>query len=146
MSADEWIPRPLISSSKEWREQAGRYRLEGSKCKECGEVYFPKRWSCPKCHSMELQEICLKPSGTIVEATIGYGTAIGWEGFYPMQGAIIRLDDGPLIAGEIIGMDGPIKPGTPVKLVIRKIGRDTLGANLYGFKFVPAATGKDSAV
>lgn len=132
---DEWIPRPLLSSSKEWREQSSRYRLQGCKCKKCGEVLFPKRWSCPKCHSFEIEEFQLKPFGSVVEATIGYGIMLGWEGFYPIQGAIVKLDDGPTIASEIIDSPHVIKSGTRVKMVIRKVGKDTLGANLYSYKF-----------
>ena len=75
--------------------------------------------------------------GRVVEATVGYGLMLGWEGYYPMQGAIIKLNDGPRIAAEIIGSDELVKSGTKVKMVIRKIGRDTLGAYIYGYKFTP---------
>ena len=139
---EEWIPKPLICSAKEWREQSGRYRLVGSKCLDCGEIYFPRRWSCEKCHSKKIEEFQLKPFGTVVEATIGYGIMLGWEGYYPTQGAIIKLEDGPRIAAEIIECDEPVKPGTKVRMVTRKIGRDTLGAYIYGYKFIPESARK----
>jgi len=134
---EEWIPKPLICSSKEWREQRSRYQLIGCKCSSCGEIYFPRRWSCGKCHSKKIKEYKLKPLGRVVEATVGYGLMLGWEGYYPMQGAIIKLNDGPRIAAEIIGTDELVKSGTKEKMVIRKIGRDTLGAYIYGYKFTP---------
>lgn len=43
MQANEQIANPIIESTlKDWREQGGLTRLEGSKCKNCGETFFPK--------------------------------------------------------------------------------------------------------
>ncbi len=33
--------------SRHWRLKAQRYRLEGSRCPTCGQLYFPPRPVCP---------------------------------------------------------------------------------------------------
>ena len=35
---------------RHWRLKAQRYRLEGSICPSCGELMFPPRPFCTKCH------------------------------------------------------------------------------------------------
>jgi len=35
---------------RHWRLRAQRYRLEGSTCPICGELIFPPRPICAKCH------------------------------------------------------------------------------------------------
>ncbi|MBN3036896.1 MAG: transcriptional regulator, partial [Candidatus Diapherotrites archaeon] len=32
-----------------WRRASERYRLEGTKCENCGSYFFPPRPMCPKC-------------------------------------------------------------------------------------------------
>ena len=33
----------MSSVAREWREIPGRYNLEGSKCGNCGKIFFPRR-------------------------------------------------------------------------------------------------------
>lgn len=127
----------VICTSREWREQSSRRRLVGCRCKKCKEIYFPRRWACPVCHSNELEDYKLKPRGEVDESSITYGVMDGWEELRPMQGAAIKLEDGPIIAAEIIDAPEELRPGTKVEMVVRKIGRDSLGVRLYGYKFRP---------
>jgi len=36
--------------ARHWRLNAQRYRLEGSMCPVCGQLFFPPRPICPDCH------------------------------------------------------------------------------------------------
>lgn len=131
---NEPISHLSLSTSKDWREQAGHYRLIGSKCSNCGEMYFPQRWACPKCHSNQLEEYHLKPIGEVITSSIIYGVK---EETNPMLQAVIKLQDGPIIAAEIIDANTELEPGSKVEMTLRKTGRNSIGAYLYAYKFRP---------
>ncbi len=40
---------------RHWRLKAQRYRLEGSFCPACGELFFPPRPVCPRCSNKPLR-------------------------------------------------------------------------------------------
>jgi hypothetical protein len=53
---------------RHWRLKAQRYRLQGSICPSCGELMFPPRLVCTKCHCTTRSaraaadfELCLVP-------------------------------------------------------------------------------------
>lgn len=43
--------------SRHWRLKAQRYRLEGSRCKTCGEFTFPPRRVCSHCMGQPLHTV-----------------------------------------------------------------------------------------
>jgi uncharacterized OB-fold protein len=75
-----------------WRERKGRYRLVGSRCKNCRETWWPRRISevCPNCHSREFEEYEFSHDGEI---------------FLHMQDAVPE----PLMVWNAI----PLPPDTP---------------------------------
>lgn len=134
---NEPISHLPLTTSKDWREQAGHYRLVGSKCSKCAEVYFPRRWACPKCHSNQLEEYRLKPLGEVLTSSIIYGVK---EDINPMLQAVIKLQDGPIIAAEVIDASNELEPGSKVEMTLRKIGRNSIGTYLYAYKFRQVGT------
>jgi uncharacterized OB-fold protein len=51
---------------------------------------------------------------------------------------MIRLDDGLHIEAEIVGvLHEQAKPDLRVRLVLRKLRRETNGNQMYGYKFTP---------
>ena len=47
----------MSSVAREWREVPGRYNLKGTKCANCGTIYFPRRDFCPKCRRAGIGKI-----------------------------------------------------------------------------------------
>ena len=47
----------MSSVAREWREVPGRYNLKGTKCTNCGTIYFPRRDFCPKCRRAGIGKI-----------------------------------------------------------------------------------------
>ena len=39
----------MAGVAREWREIPGRYNLKGTKCGNCGKIFFPARSFCPNC-------------------------------------------------------------------------------------------------
>lgn len=134
-----------FSSAVWYRTKAGRYRLEGSRCTSCGELYFPPRLGllCPNCQSRAMEPYACSPTGEIVALAaddLGF-PAMGYDTYLPRQMVIIRLDDGVHIMSEIMDCVDPavLVPGARVRMVLRKHKREDTGAWVYGPRFVLAA-------
>ncbi len=121
-----------------WRRIDERYNLKANKCETCGNVYFPPRIVCPKCRRKgKLKTIYLKGTGKIYSFTEVHSPAVGFEDQVPYVFAIIEMDEGTKITGQIVDVRGKdVKIGDKVKVVFRKIqSEDPEGLIHYGFKF-----------
>ncbi len=105
-----------------WRLQQARYRLIGTRCKKCGDAFFPPRHICPKCRRKgEIEDIRFKGLGEIQTYTIIKAAAEGFEGMAPYTVAIVRLNEGPSVSGQVIGDPRKVKTGRKVRAVFRKL-------------------------
>lgn len=126
-----------MSLAKHWRLQDQRYRLLGVQCEDCGARLFPRRRVCPRCKSQDLQPYQFKGEGKVYSYTVVYDTPAGYEGFAPYVGALVELEEGPLIAAQLTDVDiDQVEIGMPVEMVTRRLrqyGED--GLIVYGYKF-----------
>jgi uncharacterized OB-fold protein len=106
-------------------EYVNSKKLMGSKCKKCGVVDVPPRKLCIKCNSTDTDWIEMSGTGKIAAfSCIGVGTTFMAKKGYSMKKpycfSVIELDEGPMISGQLIGVDelkpDTIKINTPVKL------------------------------
>lgn len=111
--------------------------LLGSKCRECGNVFFPKRAICPACVAEDtLEEVPLGTRGTINSfATVRVAPA----GFAaPYTQALVDLPEGltifSIIVGETSG-SAALEIGAEVELVIGPVSVDESGNEVIGYKF-----------
>jgi uncharacterized OB-fold protein len=146
------FPEPLYRhgvyrTTKMWREQAERYRLVGSHCKSCGQLWWPKRSGvCGKCNSRDLEDHEFKKEGVVTACFIESEQSP----FEPLQGyevygdsrimAIIKLEEGVYVGPtEIVDCPlGEAKEGLRVKMVTRKLRRESNGNWMYGYMWVAA--------
>lgn len=120
-----------------FKEKAGRLRLVGSICPECGEKWFPRRFTCPKCHSRKLEDYQCADTGIVETSwtdTMGF-PCIGYEDIDDRVVAMIKLDDGIHLIGELVETNATVPVGTRVRKVIRLQKRDDTGNLMYGYKF-----------
>jgi len=98
-------------------------KLMGSKCKKCNALYVPPRKLCTACNSTDLEWIEMSGSGKIAAfSCIGVGTTFmvnkGYSMKKPYCFSVIELDEGPMVSGQLIGVDetkpATILIGTPV--------------------------------
>ncbi|WP_455810431.1 Zn-ribbon domain-containing OB-fold protein [Clostridium butyricum] len=138
----EQISNQAIESSlRQWREHGGLHRLEGTKCNDCNNLYYPRRSVCPKCHSLNLSIFKFKGKGTIlnfVKDEIPMISVFGFREHMPKVVCTVKLDEGPVILGELVDLVdiGLITKGEKVKTVIRKQSRTSNTSWRYGYKFV----------
>ena len=100
-------------------------KLMGTKCKKCNAMYVPPRKLCIKCNSTELEWVEMSGKGKIAAfSCIGVGTTFmagkGYSMKKPYCFSVIKLDEGPMVSGQLIGVDETkpetIKIDTPVKV------------------------------
>jgi len=100
-------------------------KLMGSKCKKCGKIFVPPRKLCTKCNSTDLEWVEMSGKGKLAAfSCIGVGTTFMADKGYSMKNpycfSVIKLDEGPMISGQLIGVDESkpetIKIEMPVKL------------------------------
>lgn len=128
------------SVTRGWRERRGRYLLEGTRCKNCGEVHFPRRGVCPICNSRDLESYIHADTGVIHSCDISYvatGVHIGYGENLPRICAEIKLDSGSTVMAEVTETPfDKIVPGARVKMVVRKLHRESNSSWMYGYKFI----------
>jgi uncharacterized OB-fold protein len=128
-----------MSLAKHWRLQDQRYRLTGMLCQDCGAKMLPRRLVCPQCRSRNLELHQFQGEGTVYSYTTVYDAPTGYEGFVPYLGALVRLDEGPLVAAQLTDVEpDEVQMGMPVEMVTRRL-RDfgESGMIVYGYKFRP---------
>jgi uncharacterized OB-fold protein len=125
---------------RHWRERYGRYRIMGTRCKDCGDLHFPRRTVCPKCNQRNLEPYEHPHTGKIATCYISdspWGALLGLGEQVPRVPAVVMLDNGVPILTEIIDADPTtVKPGMRVEMVLRKLRRESNSNWLYGYKFV----------
>ena len=120
-----------------WRLKKSKYMLVGSRCNTCGHVYFPPRVLCNNCRTKGvLRDFQFSGNGVIETYTVIRAPPEGFEREAPYAVAIIRLDEGANISGQIVsGIEG-VEIGKRVRSVFRRITQDGAdGLIHYGMKW-----------
>ncbi|MEM4719972.1 MAG: Zn-ribbon domain-containing OB-fold protein [Candidatus Bilamarchaeaceae archaeon] len=121
-----------------WRRIPERYRLMGTTCETCGQHFFPSRSVCPKCRRKgKIKKVQYSGKGKIYSFTTIYSPPTGFEDQVPYTIAIIELDEGARVLGQIVDTpENKLKIGVRVEQCFRIIQRDDPeGLIHYGFKF-----------
>ena len=126
-----------------WREIPARYNMIGTQCGNCQRKFFPPRTICPDCHRKSvgmMKETTFPEIGEVISFSIVHHAPEAFTLQVPYPIAIIELEDGVRITGQIIDCDtGKVAIGMKVRTVFRKIGFDgQSGIIYYGYKFAPA--------
>lgn len=100
------------------------HKIMGSRCKDNGNLYVPPRPMCPESHSTNMEWAEVKGDGKLRAFTvITVGPTAMVEAGYniknPYCAGIVQLEEGPSVAGQILGVDvskpESIKIGMPLK-------------------------------
>ncbi len=109
---------------KSYLDYLSEKKLMGSKCKDCGVSYVPVRKLCTKCNKANMEWAEMSGKGKVAAfTTITVGTPFFVEKGYnrnkPYCFSVIKLDEGPMVSGQLIGVDESkpetINIGMPVK-------------------------------
>ena len=128
--------------AREWREIPGRYNLKGTKCGNCGKVYFPARSFCPECRraSMgKMEEYYVCRTGKVFSFSVVHEAPEVNNLQKPYVVAMVKTDDNVMITAQLVDVEfDKVEIGMPVRAVLRKLSTDgESGIIRYGYKFVP---------
>jgi uncharacterized OB-fold protein len=115
-------------------------RLLGSRCRACGEHFFPRRVVCARCLARDLADVELGPRGVLYTWTYVY---------YPLFNSR-RADDGGYGVGQVDLPEGPrvqavlrggpedFRVGMPMELELETLREDAEGREVVIHRFRPA--------
>ena len=132
----------MSSVAREWREIPGRYNLKGTKCGNCGTIFFPRRDFCPKCRRAgigKIEEYDVARSGEVYTFSVIYDAPSANNMIKPYAVVMVKTDDGVMVTGQLVDVNiEDVKVGLRVRAVLRKLDADgAAGVIHYGVKFVP---------
>lgn len=111
-------------------------RLSTTRCPRDGELHWPPRTACPKCHSEELEWVDLPDRGHVYAfSAVLAGAPVGMESEVPFAVGLVDLDGAPLrLFGRIEGRPWTeLRIGEPVRVETYDIGD---GRMFYRFRAV----------
>jgi uncharacterized OB-fold protein len=128
-----------MSVARFWRKIPQRYNLVGTQCTTCGSYFFPPRTFCPECRrSGVIVEHRFKGTGEVITHTVVRSASEQFEQMTPYVLAIVQLDEGPRVTGQVVCAPEEVKIGMKVKPVFRRISADgESGVIYYGTKYIP---------
>lgn len=135
-------PLPAVDYLK--LPEGGEPYLEGHRCQVCGACFLGKRNVCSKCGARDqMQAVRLPNSGSLYSYCIVHRSFPGIE--VPYVSAIVDLDDGTAIKGNLINIDADpskIEFGMPVEVVYGDaLGRKDKEGNSYMAYFFQPKSG-----
>lgn len=128
-----------METPRHWRLRGQRYGLVGEVCEHCGAKIFPARDVCPNCEDLAYKPFQFSGRGEVYSFSTVYQAPQGYEEYAPYTVALVKLEEGPLVTGQLTDMKvGDARIGMHVEMVTRKIREESAnGAIIYGYKFRP---------
>jgi uncharacterized OB-fold protein len=129
-----------VSIPSTWRTTAPRYRLAGSKCRSCDELFFPPRSICLKCRAPTDNGFSFSGFGEVLTYTVVNAAPAGFQKETPYVIGIVELEEGPRVTAQIVDIDPKdVSEGLQVQTAFRRYAAppNTKSVITYGYKFVP---------
>lgn len=100
---------------------AGELRIQ--KCNACGELRHPPGPMCPSCHAADRGHVVASGRGTVFSFLVHHAPQLPGKEL-PATLALIELDEGVRMVGEVLGGREQIAIGAPVQVVFERIDDD----------------------
>jgi uncharacterized OB-fold protein len=140
------MSRPVLACPSLLRLDGGRPSLIGSRCADCGEVYFPSAASCTRCLGTRLEPHDLGSSGVLWSWTIQgflpkppYNSGETAETFQPYGVGYVEMACGIKVESRLTLADpASLRIGLPMALTIvpYRVAED--GKRVSTFAFEPS--------
>jgi len=116
-----------------------RPRLLGSRCRSCGEQFFPRRVVCARCLAKDTEDVTLGPRGTLYTWTYVHfplfgGSRADADGYAVGQ---IDLPEGPRVQAVLSGGPEDFRIGMPMELDLETLRESKQGEDVVIFRFRP---------
>lgn len=138
MPAQTAAPKRKYIDDRWFRELEGKVLLVGTKCGNCGKMFFPAKEVCPDCFDGKLTEEPLSMRGRLHTFS---RSDMGVEGIeVPYVFGFLDLPENIKLFGMITDCDPwdeVLKIGMEMEVYIAPVRRDRAGNELVAYKFRP---------
>jgi hypothetical protein len=98
-------------------ESVHEHAMELQKCNSCSRFWYYPAPICPHCGSLEYTWTPVSGRATVYSFTWVHRPAPGFEDLVPYAYALVELDEGPILATNIVETDADkLKIGQPVEV------------------------------
>ncbi|HUE40205.1 MAG TPA: OB-fold domain-containing protein [Candidatus Binatia bacterium] len=122
--------------------------LLGTRCRACGEHFFPRRAICARCLSEDTEDCTLSSEGTIYSFTFVHFPLFGSTNVEHFGGygvGQVDLPEGPRIQAPLAGKQEEFRVGQRVALELEKLREDDMGRDVMIVRFRPVAEARPDA-
>ena len=141
------MSRPVLSCPGLLRLDGDRPSLIGSRCADCGEVYFPSTASCTRCLGTRLEPHDLGNSGVLWSWTIQgflpkppYDSGETADSFEPYGVGYVEMGCGIKVESRLTSADPALlRIGMPMALTLVPYKLCETGERVSTFAFEPSA-------
>ncbi|HEY8330234.1 MAG TPA: OB-fold domain-containing protein [Pseudomonas sp.] len=125
--------------------------LLGSRCRQCGECYFPIADNCTRCSATEFERCEIGRQGRLWSWTIQgflpkapYNSGESEVDFQPYGVGYVEMPCGVKVESRLTVADPQqLHIGMPMELTLVRYGRNAVGEPLHTFAFAPLAAEGD---
>jgi uncharacterized OB-fold protein len=115
-------------------------RLLGSRCRACGEHFFPRRQVCARCLAEGTDDVLLSPRGTLYTWTYVHFPLFGSKradhaGGYGV--GQVDLPEGPRVQAVLQGGPGDFRIGMEMELELETLRENKEGQDVVIHRFRP---------
>jgi uncharacterized OB-fold protein len=123
-------------------------RLLGSRCRACGEHFFPRRVVCASCLAQDTDEVLLGPCGTLYTYTYVHVPLFGSQradhGGYGV--GQVDLPEGPRVQAVLSGGPEEFRIGMEMELELETLSENQEGQEVVIYRFRPRDPGAPGEV
>jgi uncharacterized OB-fold protein len=115
-------------------------RLLGSRCRACGEHFFPRRLVCAKCLAEGCEDVLLGPRGRLWTWTYVHVPLFAKKDARVDAYGVGQVDlpEGPRVQAILLGGPEDFRIGIDMELDLETLRRDDDGREVVIFRFKPA--------
>ncbi|MDQ7849728.1 MAG: Zn-ribbon domain-containing OB-fold protein [Armatimonadota bacterium] len=114
-------------------ELEGEPQLVGSRCRQCGARFFPRRGVCARCLSAEVEVVPLGRVGTLHTYTVVYQSTPEFPTPYIL--AYVDLPEGVRLLAPLAGVPvDQVRIGMPLRLQVEPLRTDAAGRTVLGYR------------
>jgi uncharacterized OB-fold protein len=121
METSDQLKTPFRPEGFDFKEQTA---LQGARCLDCGEYFFPPRPVCLVCSGTQLELTPVSPRGKIYSFTVIHRAPTAFQ--TPYGAGWVLTDDGIKLWGMFKGPVEELRVGLPVEMIFDKLGERTI--------------------
>lgn len=126
-----------------FEQGGGGPRLIGSRCADCGMLYFPQSLSCrnPDCRGKRVERATLPDRGTLHSYTVQHyrpPPLFRMDDWSPYAIGVVEFGEGLRVMGMLTGVPlDSVEIGMPLRLIVEPLYADADGRDVLTYKFAP---------